>query len=87
MPFPDELIDSLAEVLVQVRADFQASVDAACERLRAEFQVTVDDATAALRERVATLEGQLSVLVSLVTNTDGGRSLEASETIRKLTVR
>jgi hypothetical protein len=62
-------------------------VDAAGERLRAEFQVAVDEAAAALRERVATLEGQLSVLVNLVTNTDGRRSLEASETIRKLTVR
>jgi hypothetical protein len=87
MPFPDELIDSLAEVLVEVRTDFQATVDGASERLRAEFQTTVEDATAVLRERVAILEGQLSVVASLVTNTDGNRSLEASETIRKLTVR
>jgi hypothetical protein len=56
-------------VLVEVRADFQASVDAACERLRTVHRGRSHDAG-----------GQLSVLMAVI---DAGKSFEASETVRK----
>lgn len=47
-----------------------------------EFQNAIADAAAPLRERIAVLEGQLSMLTNLIGG--NGRSFEASETIRKI---
>jgi hypothetical protein len=69
-PLTDEQMDIIAQVLAQMRMDFQAAIE---------------DATAPLRERIATLEGQISILTSLLS--DSGKSIEASETVRKLHVR
>ena len=69
-PFADDQIDVLAEVLVQ---------------LREELQTMVDAAIAPLREKIANLEGQISVLTALL-GSDSGKSFEASETVRKLRV-
>ena len=69
-PFADDQIDVLAEVLVQ---------------LREELQTMVDAAVAPLREKIANLEGQISVLTALL-GSDSGKSFEASETVRKLRV-
>ena len=39
-----------------------------------------------LRERVAVLEGQLALLINMLGGNNGGKSLEASEVIRKVRV-
>jgi hypothetical protein len=51
--FNDEQTDALADVIAD---------------LRMEFQATVDDAIAPLRERIAVLEGKLDMLVSMVSD-------------------
>jgi hypothetical protein len=74
-PFTDEQTELLADTLAQFRMDF-----------RMELEDMMDAAVAPLRERIATLEGQLSMLTNLL-NGNGNRSFEASEVIRKLNVR
>jgi hypothetical protein len=71
-PLDDDLMEQLAEVLAQVRID-----------MRTEFEDALDLAAAPLRERIAVLECQLSLLMVLLGG-DSGRTLEASETVRKL---
>jgi hypothetical protein len=70
-PLTDDQIEILADVLAQIRI---------------EFRDTIDDAIAPLRERIAVLEGQISILTSLL-GSDSSRSFEASETIRRLHMR
>lgn len=74
-PFTDEQTELLADTLAQFRMDF-----------RSELEDMMDAAVAPLRERIANLEGQLSMLTNLL-NGNGSRSFEASEVIRKLNVR
>jgi hypothetical protein len=73
-PFNDDQTEVLADVLAQIRL---------------EFQDTINDAIAPLRERVSILEGQVTTLLSLLGNNNGdnGRMFEASETVRKLKMR
>jgi hypothetical protein len=66
--FSDEQIDALAQVLAQTRTE-----------LRMDFQNMLDDATGLLRERVAALEGQLSMMTSLIANDKSKSFVEASE--------
>ena len=52
-----------------------------------DFQNMLDDATGLLRERVAALEGQLSMMTSLIANDKSKSFVEASEKIvRKIRV-
>ena len=67
-PFDDDQIDIIATVIAELRQDMQAMVDAAL---------------APLRERIASIEGQLTVLMTLL-GADASRSIEASEVIRKI---
>jgi hypothetical protein len=69
-PFTDEQMDIIAEVIAQTRADCQDMID---------------DALAPLRQQLAVLQGQLDVLMTLLSG-NGNRSVEASETVRKLRV-
>jgi hypothetical protein len=48
------------------------------------IQTRVEDATLALRERIAVLEGQLSMLTALLGN---DKNFEATEVVRKLRMR
>jgi hypothetical protein len=70
LPLTDEQIDIFAQVLAQIRKDFQAAID---------------DATAPLRDRIVALEAQISLLTNLLN--DSSKTIEASETVRKLHVR
>jgi hypothetical protein len=79
LPFSDEQIDIVARTMALLR-----------EELQTEIQRQAD-ALAAIRERVATIEGQLSVLMTLLgsnNNNNNAKTIEASETnmIRKLHV-
>jgi hypothetical protein len=69
-PLTDEQMDILAQVLAQIRLDFQSAID---------------DVVAPLKDRILTLEAQISLLTNLLSDTS--RSIEASETVRKLHVR
>ena len=69
-PFTDEQMDTMASVLVEIRE---------------ETQSMIDTAIAPLRERIANLEGQLSMLTSMMGN-GNGKAFEASEVVRKLKV-
>jgi hypothetical protein len=74
-PFTDEQIDIVARALAQSQGE-----------LRTEMQ-ELADSLAAIRERVATVEGQLSVMMTLLggdSRTD--KTVEASEVVRKLKV-
>ena len=71
--FTEEQLDVLAQVLSQIRMEFQATIDDA-----------IAAATAPLRDRIATLEGSINTLMAMLS--DNNRSIEASETIRKLHV-
>jgi hypothetical protein len=73
-PFTDEQIDIVALALAETRID-----------LRTETQAMIAASMSEIRERVATIEGQLSALMTLLGG-DSSRSIEASETIRKLKV-
>jgi hypothetical protein len=75
-PFTDEQIDIVALALAETRIELRND-------LLAETQVMIAAAMSETRERVATIEGQLSVLMTLLGG-DSSRSFEASETIRKL---
>jgi hypothetical protein len=66
--FPDEQIDALAEVLAQTRTE-----------LRMDFQNMLDAATGLLRERVATLEGQLSMMTNLIANDKSKSFVDCNE--------
>jgi hypothetical protein len=68
-PLSDEALDILAQVLAQIRLDFQAAIE---------------DAVAPLNQRIAVLEGQISILTSLLSS--DSKSIEATETTRKLHV-
>jgi hypothetical protein len=70
-PLTDDLVDALAQVLVELRKD---------------CRVMIDEVVTPLRERVAVLEGQLAMLVNMLGGNNGGKSLEASEVIRKVRV-
>ena len=59
-PLTDEQIDIIAQVLAQ---------------LRMEFQAAIDDTAAPLRERISALEGQVSTLMAMLS--DSNRSIEA----------
>lgn len=69
--FDDNQMEQLADILAQINM---------------QLQDTIDAAIAPLRERVAMLEGQISTLLSVLGNNNDSRSIEASETIRKLQV-
>ena len=72
--FSDEQIDVIAQAFADLRTE-----------MRGEFQDTVNDAMGPLMEQVAVMQGQMSVLLSLI-NTIVGNSnniKEASETKTK----
>jgi hypothetical protein len=74
-PFTDEQIDIVARAMAQSR-----------DELRTEMQ-ELADSLAAIRERVATIEGQLSVLMTLLGGDNKAvKMVEASEVVRKLKV-
>jgi hypothetical protein len=77
-PFTDEQIDIVALALAETRIELR-------NNLLAETQAMIAEAMTEIRERVATIEGQLSALMTLLSG-DSSRSIEASETIRKLKV-
>ena len=67
--FSDEQIDVVAQALADLRLEFQDAIDATVAPLRA------------MEQRVAVLEGQLSVMMNLINTIVGsGKSIEASET-------
>jgi hypothetical protein len=69
-PFTDEQVDIVAVVLAE---------------LRQETEAAIAEALTPLRERIASIEGQLTVLMTLL-GADASRSIEASEVIRKIKV-
>ena len=85
-PLSDEQIDVVAAALSELRIE-----------MRDEFQTMVTDAMGPLTEQVATLQGQIGVLLSLIGaivsnnngNGNGSKSIEASEvrTTRRVRVR
>ena len=76
--FDDELLDVIAEVLADTRAElreeWQAAIDKAVTELRGEKD---------LHEAIAELRGQLAALMNLFGN---GKLFEAEQTVRKLKV-
>jgi hypothetical protein len=62
------------------------AVGDALAQLRSDCADMIDAATADLRERVATFEGQLGMLMTLLGG-NSERTFEASEVVRKLKVR
>lgn len=77
--FNDELLDAIAEVLAETRADlrdeWQAAIDKAVTELRGEKD---------LHEAIAELRGQLAALMNLFGN--GPKLFGAEQTVRKLKV-
>ena len=77
--FDDELLDAIAEVLADTRAElreeWQAAIDKAVTELRGEKD---------LHEAIAELRGQLAALMNLFSN--GPKLFEAEQTVRKLRV-
>ena len=75
----DELLDAIAEVLADTRAElreeWQAAIDKAVTELRGEKD---------LHEAIAELRGQLAALMNLFGN--GPKLFEAEQTVRKLKV-
>jgi FMN phosphatase YigB (HAD superfamily) len=75
----DELLDAIAEVLADTRAElreeWQAAIDKAVTELRGEKD---------LHEAIAELRGQLAALTNLFGN--GPKLFEAEQTVRKLKV-
>jgi hypothetical protein len=75
----DELLDAIAEVLADTRAElreeWQAAIDKAVTELRGEKD---------LHEAIAELRGQLAALMNLFGN--GPKLFEAEQTVRKLRV-
>jgi hypothetical protein len=75
----DELLDAIAEVLADTRAElreeWQAAIDKAVTELRGEKD---------LHEAIAELRGQLAALMNLFGN--GPELFEAEQTVRKLKV-
>jgi hypothetical protein len=78
----DDLIDALAQALAETRNE-----------LRVEFQAMVDTAMASLTEEVAVLQAQMNIVLSLIANNNNSngnsssKTIEASETVRKVRVR
>lgn len=78
----DDLIDALAQALAETRNE-----------LRVEFQAIVDTAMASLTEEVAVLQAQMNIVLSLIANNNNSngnsssKTIEASETVRKVRVR
>ena len=71
--FSDEQIDTIAQALADLRVD-----------MRAEFQSMIDDAVGPLTEAVAVLQGQVSVLMNLIGSLVNNNTVkEASETKTK----
>jgi hypothetical protein len=70
-PIDDDMIEAVAQALAETSS-----------RLRDEFQSMVNDAVAPLTEQVATLQGQVSVLMNLIGVIVGNNNSikEASET-------
>jgi hypothetical protein len=77
--FDDELLDAIAEVLAETRAElrneWQAAIHKAVTELRAER---------GLHEAIAELRGQLAAVMNLFGN--GPKLFEAEQTVRKLKV-
>ena len=75
-PINDDMIEAVAQALAETSS-----------RLRDEFQSMVSDAVGPLTEQVAVLQGQVNVLLSLigsiVGNSNGNSVKEASETKTK----
>ena len=75
----DELLDAIAEVLADTRAElreeWQAAIDKAVTELRGEKD---------LHEAIAELRGQLAAVMNLFGN--GPKWFEAEQTVRKLKV-
>jgi hypothetical protein len=67
----DELIDGMAEALAEVRAE-----------MRADCEQAIANATAPLLQRISKLEGQMSMLMTMMSGES--RSLEASETVQQV---
>ena len=78
----DDLIDALAQALAETRNE-----------LRVKFQAMVDTAMAPLNEEVAVLQAQMNIVLSLIANNNNSndnsssKTIEASETVRKVRVR
>jgi hypothetical protein len=73
-PEPPPLTDEALDVLAQVLA-----------QIKLDIQSAIDDAVAPLRDRIIALEAQISLLTNLLN--DSNKTIEASETVRKLHVR
>ena len=79
-PFTDFQMDVIAEVLAETRMEFQSEIDA------------LTDVLNAVKQRVAMVEGQLSVVVAMIGNDNGRgvKTIEAKEsktkTVRKVKV-
>jgi hypothetical protein len=74
-PLDDDMMEAVAMALAEIKL-----------QMRAECEDAIVGALGPLRERIAMLEGQLSVLTVVLGGGDGNRTLEASETVRKLRV-
>ena len=72
-PFTDEQIDIVAQALAETRIE-----------LRSEIEVMIANAMSEVKERISRIEGQLDVLMMLLSGDGGIKSLEATE--RKLKV-
>ena len=77
--FSDELLDAIAAVLAETRAElrdeWRAAIDKAITELRGEKD---------LHEAIAELRGQLAAVMNLFGN--GPKLFEAEQTVRKLKV-
>ncbi len=74
--FSDEQIDTIAQAMADLRSD-----------MRSEFQNMVADAVGSLTEQVAVLQGQVGVLINMISSIIGNNNSnsvkEASETKTK----
>ena len=75
-PFTDLQNEVLADAIAQIRMELQDTIASA-----------IADAVAPLRDRIANLEGQISMLTALLGDSNRSKTFEASETVRKLAVR
>ena len=81
-PFTDEQIDIVAAAMAELSSS-----------LRTEFQDTRDATMAPWTEAVAVLQAQMNIVLSLIANNNNSngnsssKTIEASETVRKVRVR
>jgi hypothetical protein len=69
LPFTDDQIDGLADMMVQMRTEIDDAIESAMISMRDRVLILVQDSIASavdpLRERIATIEGRLQAMTDL----------------------